>query len=363
MSPLMRSLDVSRISRAQAGSPRTAVNTKEAAMAGHEWTADQINQLMRSYQASCVLGTAAELDLFGAMAGRSFTAAEAADRLAADLRGVTILLDALAALNLLDKHDDHYDIPASVGNVLTSGTAGSQLAMAQHQANCLRRWAQLAEVVKTGRVPPRQPSIRGSAADYAAFIEAMDNVSGPMAPQIVAELMPLRFQHLLDIGGGSGTWTIAFLRTKPAARATIFDLPHVMPQAQDRIASAGMTQRVTLCPGDFYVDPLPRGADLAWVSAIVHQNSREQNRQLFSRLFEALAAGGQILIRDILMDDSRTTPIAGALFAVNMLAGTEKGGMFTFDELRDDLTSAGFSDVTAIRRDLGMHSVVGATKS
>jgi hypothetical protein len=107
---------------------------------------------------------------------------------------------------------------------------------------------------------------------------------------------------------------------------------------------------------------LPRGADLAWVSAIVHQNSREQNRQLFARLFEALDPGGQVLIRDILMDPSRTTPVAGALFAVNMLVNTEQGGTFSFEELRDDLAAAGFTNAQVLRRDEGMHSIISAFK-
>jgi hypothetical protein len=331
-------------------------------MSARHWTADEINQITRSYQSACVLQAAAELDLFSCLAGQSFSARDAADKLHADLRGMTILLDALAALKLIDKHEDRYDISADVAGILTGGKPGNQLAMMQHQANCLRRWAQLAVVVKIGRPSPRQPSIRGESADYAAFIEAMDNIAGPVAEKLIRELQPLEFRHLLDVGGGSGTWTLAFLRANPLAEATIFDLPQVMPQARDRVDRAGVGSRITLSPGDFYVDPLPRGADLAWISAIVHQNSRSQNRQLFARVFESLTSGGKILIRDILMDDSRTTPISGALFAVNMLVGTDQGGTFTFEELRDDLASAGFTDARVLRRDEGMHSVVSAVK-
>jgi precorrin-6B methylase 2 len=326
------------------------------------WTVDQISQISRSFQGACVLGAAADLDLFTALAGQPFTAADAANKLPADLRAITILLDALAALQLLDKHADGYRVPPTVADMLSSQEPGNQLAMAQHQANCLRRWAQLGAVVKTGRVVARQPSIRGADADYASFIEAMDNVSGPVAATLVADLQPLHFRHLLDVGGGSGTWTIAFLMANPSARATLFDLPPVMPQARDRIAKANLTGRVTLTPGDFYTDRLPAGADLALVSAIVHQNSREQNRQLFARVFEALASHGQILIRDILMDSSRTTPIAGALFAVNMLVGTDSGGTYTFDELRDDLAAVGFTSPKILRHDEGMQSVLAATK-
>jgi hypothetical protein len=69
-----------------------------------------------------------------------------------------------------------------------------------------------------------------------------------------------------------------------------------------------------------------------------------------------------VLIRDVVMDESRTSPPTGAIFAVNMLAATPGGGTFTLTELSQDLGSAGFKDVTLVREDLGMNSVVAATK-
>jgi hypothetical protein len=98
------------------------------------------------------------------------------------------------------------------------------------------------------------------------------------------------------------------------------------------------------------------------VSAIVHQNSREQNRELFRKVFAALTPGGRILIRDIVMDESRTRPPMGAFFAVNMLVATAGGGTFTFNELRDDLAAAGFRGAALLRRGEAMDSVVSATK-
>jgi precorrin-6B methylase 2 len=190
----------------------------------------------------------------------------------------------------------------------------------------------------------------------------MDNLSAPIAAKVVASIPIGQFNHLLDVGGASGSWTIAFLRANPRARATIFDLPQVIPQAKARIAAAGLADRVVLAPGDFYVDPLPKGADLAWVSAIVHQNARSENRDLFAKVFAALVPAGRILIRDMVMEESRTAPVAGAMFAINMLTGPHKGGTFTLNELRDDLQSAGFRDVALVRKDEGMHSIVAAAK-
>jgi cyclopropane fatty-acyl-phospholipid synthase-like methyltransferase len=216
---------------------------------------------------------------------------------------------------------------------------------------------------KSGKSAQRHPSIRGQAADEAAFIGAMDNVSGPIAEKIVKEIAHLRFRHLLDVGGASGTWTIAFLRAFAGTTAILFDLSEVIPMAQQRIAEAGLTDRVTLVGGDFYTDRLPTGADFAWLSAITHQNSRKQNRELFSKIYKALDSNGVLVIRDMVMDESRTNPEAGAMFAINMLVATEGGGTYTFDEFREDLLAAGFSKVTLIRRADDMTSLIYAAKS
>jgi precorrin-6B methylase 2 len=327
-----------------------------------EWTAENVLELARGYQPTCVLAAAAELDVFRVLAGDPKSAADVAYKLGTDLRATTTLLDALAALDLVDKRDERYFVPSSTARLLAQAGPGSVLAMVQHHANCMRRWVRLAEVVQTGRPVERRPSIRGEAGDEAAFIGAMEVVSAPVAAGIIDELGPPDFSHLLDVGGASGSWTTAFLRANPRATATLFDLPHVIPMAEQRLSEARMNDRVKLVAGDFLADPLPTGADLAWVSAIVHQNSREQNRHLFSSVANVLEEDGHILIRDVLMDRSRTLPVNGALFAINMLVATEGGGTFTFDELREDLEASGFIDVDLARRDEWMNSIVRAAK-
>ncbi|MGO8928159.1 MAG: methyltransferase [Limisphaerales bacterium] len=326
------------------------------------WTAEEILALGRSYQGAAALAAAADLDLFSALAQAPLGAADLARALECDLRALTILLDALVALRLLEKLSGLYALPAGLSACLTHDGTQSILAMAQHQGHCLRNWAQLGLVVKTGQPAEPMPGVRGEAGDQEAFIGAMHNVSAPNADQVIRAVQPLQFRHLLDIGGASGTWTIAFLRASPSAQATIFDLPHVIPMARRRLVAAGLDQRVKLVAGDFATDALPTGADLAWVSAIVHQNSRAQNRALFSGVFAALAPDGRIAIRDILMEEDRTRPVAGALFAVNMLVATEGGGTFTFAELREDLVAAGFAEIALARQDEAMNSIVVARR-
>jgi predicted O-methyltransferase YrrM len=327
-----------------------------------KWTAEAVLALARSYQGACVLNAAAELDLFRALAGGARTARQLAVALRGHPRGTAILLDALTALRLLEKRHGRYALAPGTADLLSPAQPGSVLPMVQHQANCLRRWSQLARVVRTGRPAPRTASVRGKAGDQAAFIGAMHTLALPAAHHLIRAIRPLQFEHLLDVGGASGTWTLAFLRACPSGRATLFDLPNVIPMARWRLREAGVADRVRFVAGDFLTDPLPGGADLAWISAIVHQNSRAQNRRLFANTARALIAGGRVAIRDVLMEEDRVRPVAGALFAVNMLVATEGGGTYTLNELRADLRQAGFAQVRQVRRDDGMNAILVARK-
>ncbi|MDY7108973.1 MAG: methyltransferase [Planctomycetota bacterium] len=327
-----------------------------------EWSAEEIMTLGRSYQQACVLAAAADLDVFTALADGPRTAEEVAAHIRASPRGTSILLDALAAIELIDKTGHQYSISSSVADALSETGSRSALAIARHQAACLRSWARLAWSVRSGTSVEREPGIRGEQADRESFIEAMDNVNVAIADQVVADLQPISFNHLLDVGGASGTWAFAWLRARPQATATIFDLPHAIELAEVKAAKEGLADRITLVAGDFYVDPLPEGGDLAWVSAIVHQNSREQNRRLFASVHQALEDGGRILIRDMVMDESRTSPPAGALFAINMLVNTEAGGTFTFAELASDLEASGFGGPALVRDEPSMNAVISAEK-
>jgi SAM-dependent methyltransferase len=328
----------------------------------NQWSAQRISEVVRSYQSACVLAAAAELDLFDVLAERPLTAMDIAGAVGGDLRATTILLDALAALGFIHKSQDRYSASEDVAALLTRRGSQNVLATIQHQANCLRNWSQLASVVKSGRPAPRIPSVRGPEGDTASFIGAMHDRAAVIADGLIRKVNPAAIRHFLDVGGGSGSYTLAFLRANRNAIATLFDLPPVILLAQKRLSEAGFTSRAKLVPGNFESDPIPAGADFVWLSAIIHQNSREENRRLFAKSYAALVPGGRVAIRDMVMDSSRTSPVSGALFAVNMLVATQSGGTFTFDEITEDLASAGFKNATLVSQDEGMDSIVVAEK-
>jgi len=328
-----------------------------------QWNAENLLTTARQFQGASVIVAAAELDLIPALAKRAMGAEDLAHELALDVRATAMLADALTALGLLQKENETYRPAAGIAPLFDENAKGNVVNMLRHQANCLRSWAQLASVVKQGTRYDRLASVRGYAEDRRSFIEAMEVASHEAAPRVVASLGKLPFERVLDIGGGPGTWTRAFLEANPAMRAIYYDLPEVVPIARRHFEAHGLLDRVELVPGDFYLDKsFPKGADMAWVSAITHQNSREQNRELYSKVHAALAPGGSIFVRDMVMSDDHVSPTAGAMFAINMLVNTEAGGTFSFAEQSEDLAAAGFTDPTVGEGQREMDWVIRAKK-
>ncbi len=283
-------------------------------------TPEALLSLARAFQESRVLLTGAELNLFTPLSTEALTADALAARVGADPRALATELDALAAMDLLVKADGKYRT-APEAACLSEDAPDSILPMLLHAAALWDRWTGL-----TRRVGGTPLSERPAAAATRAFIEAMHVVSAPQAARLARDVGLGDARRLLDVGGGPGTYTAAFLREAPGLSATLFDLPPVVEIARERLSRAGLLGRVTLVAGDFETDELPGGHDLAWLSAIVHQNGPAQNDALYARILRALAPGGRLVIRDHLMEPDRTRPRAGALFAVNMLVGTAARG-------------------------------------
>ena len=172
---------------------------------------EQILEMAAGFMPGCVIGAAAELDLWTVLGDGSATADDLAGRLGADRRATAVLLDAAVALKLLKKDGDRYLVPVELKPLLSRGSAENILPGLRLRMNVLRGWSQLAWVVKAGIACPRHASIRGPAADREAFIAAMHVFSRPIADELVAKLGPPEFALLLDVGGASGTTTFADL--------------------------------------------------------------------------------------------------------------------------------------------------------
>ena len=309
---------------------------------------DDLADTVRGYMPSRVVLTALELDLFSLLGRGPAGAAEATSALGTDLRATTILLDALVALGLLTKQDGAYTNAPPAARFLAAGSKDDASTALKHNLSLWATWSSLTEVVRTGRPPPRKELAERDDSWTTPFIAAMHKNAALRAPVVVGAVGAEGVRRLIDIGGGSGAFAIAFAQASPALEAVVFDLPAVTPIAEGHIAAAGLSGRVRTRVGDLRKDDFGSGHDLALLSAICHMLGPEENRDLLRRVFAALAPGGRLVIQDHVMAEDRTTPRAGAMFAVNMLVGTERGGTFTEGEYTAWLSEAGFGEVRKI---------------
>jgi len=315
---------------------------------------DDLVQTIRGYQESRVVLTAVELDIFTAVAALSpmdkgATATDVASRIQADPRATEMLLNALVAMGLLTKHEGTFRNTPVSNRYCVAGSRDDGRTATLHSVYTWRRWSTLTECVRAGTsVSYQEMSERGE--DWTcAFIAAMHRNAAERAPLVVQSVGTEGVRQMLDVGGGSAAYSIAFVRASADLQAELVDLPPVLLIAQSHIQDAGLGGRIRTRAGDLRTDAFGEGYDLVLVSAICHMLDPEENRDLVRRCFAALAPQGRIVVQDFILEPDKTAPKFAALFSLNMLVGTRAGSSYSEGEYSAWLREAGFDDVRHIR--------------
>ncbi len=309
---------------------------------------DDVAQTLRGFMESRVLLTAVELDLFTAV-GEGASSDEVSKRAGTDPRGTEMLLNALVSMGLLVKHDRVFATTPVTGRFFVAGKPDDARAATLHQATLWRTWSRLTEVVRTGTVAAHQEMGERGDDWTVPFIAAMHRNATERSKAVVGAIGVEGVRRMLDVGGGSGAYSIAFARASAALEAVVFDLPTVVPIAEGHIRAAGLGDRVRARTGDLRTDDLGGGFDLVFVSAICHMLDEDENAGLIARCFSALAPGGRIVIQEFILEADKTAPKSAALFSLNMLVGTKGGASYSEAEYGAWLSRAGFRDVRRVR--------------
>jgi 2-polyprenyl-3-methyl-5-hydroxy-6-metoxy-1,4-benzoquinol methylase len=178
------------------------------------------------------------------------------------------------------------------------------------------------------------------------------------AASVVSRLDLSGVSRVLDVGGGSGAYAMAFVQAREGIEAVVFDLPGVIPHTEAYIEEVGLSDKVKTSTGDYLEDDLGGGFDLVFLSAVIHSNSAEENQSLLRKVAGALEPNGQIVISDFIMDEDRTSPAIGTLFSLNMLVATESGDTYTESEVGGWLERAAFYGIKRIGTDFGTSLMV-----
>lgn len=173
------------------------------------------------------------------------------------------------------------------------------------------------------------------------FTLALAGRAKNVAPHLARNVKVGDARLLVDVGGGTGIYSIALLQQYPGLRAVILDRPEVLKVAQEMARQFGVADRLTLQPSDMFLDALP-AADLFLLSNILHDWDVPECRALLARCAAALTPGGQLLIHDVLLNDALDGPLPMALYSAALFTLTE-GRLYSAAEYRDWMEEIGLT--------------------
>ena len=335
----------------------------------------QLLELVNTFRVSRIILSAAELKVFDQLNGTGISSVELATLLGTNPRATDRLLNVLVSIGLLRKAKSVFtNTPFSEKFLVSSSPAYmSGLALTNHTWNT---WSTLTDAVKEGTTVYFEDPINDRPEEWQEdFIAAMHRRAGPQAIEAADALDLTHVKRVLDVGGGSGAFTIEFISRNREMTGVVFDLPGIVPitkrfitpppapspirEGSIRHLASGIRNRVSVKAGDYLKDDFGTGFDLVFMSAIIHINSPDENQLLIRKGVQSLNPGGQLVILDHIMSEDRTEPTVGAIFAINMLVGTKHGDTYTEQELRYWMLEAGLTDISLLTTPSGVQLIRG----
>lgn len=320
--------------------------------------------LARAFQAPAILSAGVELGVFAALSRSPRTLVELSRAMRASTRGTRLLLDALLAMGYLRRRGRRFVIAQIWRRYLDPRSHDYVGGRFEHAQHSLVRWSRLADVVRSGKPVDDLDTAHGASHGFRHIVPALFTFNRPDAQAAMRELglarrTPRRGQkeiRVLDLAAGSGVWGIAAAQANARAIVTANDYPKILAATRAFAKREGVAKRMCYLPGDLRKAEFDRDSfDLAILGLVCHQFSEIQNRELFARLYEALTAGGDLLLVEFAPYDDRSGPPAHPPgFGLNMLLSTPHGDAYSRGEYARWLYEAGFEKLRVIDRASGI---------
>jgi acetylserotonin N-methyltransferase len=327
------------------------------------------------YQGAIV--AADDAGVFAALAAAPATIEELAARLDFDVRATGILLRLLGSLGLLAARDARFDLTDQARQYLVKSSPfywGHMMRVAVsewHRDTALAKLKAKGSASAVGPQGTPAPTGSGRPVDGWAAGEIAIGQAKAIAASMHSHSLPAAIgaarnydftgvNRILDVGGGSGCFMIAFAQAQRELKATIAELPSMCEAAAAYIEAGAVRDRVDAAPMNVFRDAWPRGFDAIFFSNIWHDWNFRTCAWLADRAYEALPRGGRIMLHEMLLDDDGTGPATTAAFSMLMLLATQ-GQQFTFGEIKRLLEETGFRDVET-RHTAGYYSITTGYK-
>ena len=317
-------------------------------MQNEQWNPGRLLEVSGSFWQTCALHAAVKLDMFTALGDERLSGEELAARMASTPDGVTRLLNAITAMGLLEKEADRFANTPAAQRFLSKTSSDYIGYMIMHHHHLVDSWSQLDQAVQSGG----PVGIRASFDDPVqreSFLMGMFNTAMNVAPMLIPAVELGSSKHLLDLGGGPGTYAIHFCQKYPELTATVYDLPTTRPFAEKTISAFGLAERIRFQEGNYLEDDLGEGYDAVWMSHILHGEGPDGCRAIIGKAVAACRPGGMLLIHEFILDDDMAAPpICSPFFSLNMLVRTQQGRAYSQSQLEEMLSEAGAGETRRI---------------
>jgi len=314
---------------------------------------DRLIELTWGYAAPLIIETALTLGVFDQLNQGPKTAEEVSAATGASARGMKAVLNALVGLDLLagDEAGRYLLAPESSHFLVSTNPEFLGAMIRDLGLRLIPKWLHLTDIVRSGK--PVRPVNREKigAAFYQEFVESIVPLSHSGAHAWAETLhfdMGGPAVKVLDLGAGSGVWSIALAQKSPNVLVTAIDWEEVLPATRRMASHCGVADRFRFVAGDLSLTDFGTGYDIVIAGHILHNEGVHRSRALLRKMFEALAPGGTAVVADLLVNDARTGPLPNLLFAVNMLVNTDQGDTFSAADIIEWLSETGFEQPHAV---------------
>ena len=305
----------------------------------------RLQKMAQAYWESAALMAAVELEVFTAIAHGQDTIASVAKTVGISERNAERLLTVLVAMTLLTRDGDRFANAADVERFLVKDSdryAGPWILFTKP------RWAAFGELSTRLRKP--EENRLGAYVDFtvedARRYHSATYSIGMGAARLFSRSVDLKGRKLLlDLGGGSGAYSIVATQTFPGLKAIVLDLPPVAVVAKEYISANNADDRVTTLPGDFTLTEFPQGVDVVVMASNLPQYEPDLIRLVVGKAFAALVPGGEMHLIGETLHDDRRGPLSAALWGLNEAIQHSTGLAHTESEVKGYLQGAGFAGV------------------
>jgi hypothetical protein len=350
--------------------PRTiaAVTAPQARATAADAGPDRIMELANGFRAAKVMLSAVELDVFTVLAEGARDLDSLRAKIGISERGARDFSDALVALGLIERD----------ANGCYRNTAETDLYLDRRKPTCIGdeldylnarvypHWYSLTTALRTGKPQSEAgpagyfPTLHMDQAKLELFAKGMTAGATSAGRAIAARFPWHQYRSLIDVGAAQGALLVQIAEAHPHLTGGGFDLPTMQPLFERHVHDHGLEHRLRFHAGDFLRDPLPP-ADVLVFGRVLHNWDLAIKKALLAKAYDALPAGGAIIVFERLIDNERRSNVGGLLASLHMLIMTEGGFDFSAADCTGWMQDAGFHDLR-VEFLTGAHSMVVGIK-